>query len=48
MRPVLALKGDSLPVSAFEPGGLTKTNTAVYEKRGATFEVPIWIKDNCT
>lgn len=44
----MALKGDTLPVSAFAVGNLGETNTAVYEKRGATFEVPIWNKDNCT
>jgi len=44
----MALVADELPVSAFQPGGLTITDTCKYEKRGATFEVPIWIKDNCT
>lgn len=44
----MALKGDNLPVSAFTPGNLTETNTAVYEKRGVTFEVPILKKENCT
>jgi pyruvate-ferredoxin/flavodoxin oxidoreductase len=44
----LALKGDDLPVSAFDAGNLTITNTTQFEKRGATFEVPIWIKENCT
>jgi len=48
MKPILSLAGDDLPVSAFEPGNLTVTDTCKYEKRGATFEVPIWIKDNCT
>jgi len=44
----LALKGDDLPVSAFTAGNLTETNSAKFEKRGATFEVPIWLKENCT
>ena len=34
MRPILAQKGDSLPVSAFTPDGLFPVATTKYEKRG--------------
>lgn len=48
MHPVLALKGDDLPVSTFTAGGLFPQNTVKYEKRGVALEVPVWIKENCT
>lgn len=48
MQPVLSLRGDDLPVSALQPGGLFPQNTVQYEKRGVANEVPIWKKDNCT
>lgn len=47
MRPILAQKGDSLPVSAFEPDGLFPVATAQFEKRGVAIEVPEWIPANC-
>jgi len=46
-RPMLAQKGDALPVSAFTPDGVFPTATAQYEKRGVAILVPEWIKDNC-
>lgn len=48
MHPVVALKGDQLPVSAFEPGGAMPVGTTQYEKRGIAPEVPVWIPDKCT
>lgn len=48
MHPVTALKGDDLPVSAFEPGGFMPVGTTKYEKRGIAAEVPVWIPDKCT
>ncbi|MFP4428341.1 MAG: pyruvate:ferredoxin (flavodoxin) oxidoreductase [Desulfovermiculus sp.] len=47
MRPILSLKGDDLPVSAFEPDGTLPTGTTKYEKRGVAINVPEWIPENC-
>jgi len=47
MRPVLAQKGDDLPVSAFSKDGIMPLSTAKYEKRGVAIMVPEWISDNC-
>jgi pyruvate-ferredoxin/flavodoxin oxidoreductase len=47
MRPILAQKGDHLPVSAFSPNGLFPPATSKYEKRGVAINVSTWIKDNC-
>ncbi|MFW6055256.1 MAG: pyruvate:ferredoxin (flavodoxin) oxidoreductase, partial [Thermodesulfobacteriota bacterium] len=47
MRPILALQGDKLPVSAFEPDGTFPTGTSRYEKRGVAINVPEWIPENC-
>ena len=47
MRPILALEGDKLPVSAFEPDGTFPTGTTRYEKRGVAINVPEWIPENC-
>jgi pyruvate-ferredoxin/flavodoxin oxidoreductase len=47
MKPVLAQKGDDLPVSAFSTDGKMPVATAKYEKRGVAINVPEWIADNC-
>jgi pyruvate-ferredoxin/flavodoxin oxidoreductase len=47
VRPILAQKGDSLPVSAFDPDGLFPVATSQYEKRGVAIMVPEWIEENC-
>ncbi|RJP86603.1 MAG: pyruvate:ferredoxin (flavodoxin) oxidoreductase [Desulfobacteraceae bacterium] len=47
MRPILNQKGDSLPVSAFEPDGIFPVATSKYEKRGVAIMVPEWIAENC-
>ncbi len=47
MRPILAQKGDGLPVSAFAPDGLFPNSTSKYEKRGVAINVPEWIAGNC-
>ncbi len=47
MQPILAQKGDNLPVSAFTPDGVFPVATAKYEKRGVAISVPEWIDDNC-
>lgn len=48
IRPILAQKGDDLPVSAFTPDGVFPNATAQYEKRGVAINVPEWISENCT
>jgi len=47
MRPMLAQKGDTLPVSVFRPDGIFPVGTTKYEKRGVAINVPEWIVDNC-
>jgi pyruvate-ferredoxin/flavodoxin oxidoreductase len=47
MRPTLAQKGDSLPVSAFRMDGLFPVDTSKYEKRGVAINVPEWVMENC-
>jgi pyruvate-ferredoxin/flavodoxin oxidoreductase len=47
MRPVQALKGDELPVSAFPVDGVFPTSTARYEKRGVAVSVPEWLPEEC-
>ena len=45
--PQLAMKGNSLPVSAFEPGGVNPMGTTKYEKRGIAVNIPIWDGSKC-
>jgi pyruvate-ferredoxin/flavodoxin oxidoreductase len=47
LRPMVAQKGDTLPVSVFTPGGIFPVGTSQYEKRGVAINVPEWIIDNC-
>ncbi len=47
MRPILAQRGDKLPVSAFRPDGIFPVATSQYEKRGVAILVPTWDMDNC-
>ena len=47
MRPVLAQKGDDLPVSAFSKDGTMPVSTSRFEKRGVAIMVPEWVADNC-
>ncbi len=47
MKPILALKGNELPVSAFEPDGVFPVGTTKFEKRGVAINVPEWIPENC-
>ena len=46
-KPVLSLRGDELPVSAFAPDGSVPTGTTKYEKHGMPYLLPQWIKENC-
>ena len=47
VNPVLSLKGDELPVSAFSPDGTVPTGTTQYEKRGIAIKIPKWEAANC-
>ena len=47
MQPILAQKGDDLPVSKFSIDGIFPVGTTQYEKRGVAINVPEWIMDNC-
>jgi pyruvate-ferredoxin/flavodoxin oxidoreductase len=47
MRPMVAMQGDKLPVSAFTPAGIFPTGTTKYEKRGVAINVPEWQIDHC-
>ena len=49
MEPMLAQKGDDLPVSAFlgREDGTFPAGTAAYEKRGIAVNVPQWMPENC-
>ena len=46
-KPILGQAGDSLPVSAFDPGGRVPTATTQYEKRGIAVNVPEWQIEHC-
>jgi pyruvate-ferredoxin/flavodoxin oxidoreductase len=45
--PILALRGDDLPVSALPVDGTYPTGTTKYEKRNIADEVPVWESDLC-
>ncbi|MDR0426652.1 MAG: pyruvate:ferredoxin (flavodoxin) oxidoreductase [Clostridiales bacterium] len=47
IKPISALLGDSLPVSAFAPDGKVRTGTTKFEKRGIAVQVPKWEVANC-
>ncbi len=49
VTPVVGMKGDSLPVSAFEKyvDGTFPQGAAAYEKRGVAVTVPTWFPENC-
>ncbi len=49
MEPINAMKGDDLPVSAFNgrEDGTFPSGTAAYEKRGIAVNVPEWQPDEC-
>lgn len=46
--PLLAGRGDLLPVSAFPIDGSWPTATSQYEKRRIASEIPVWDADTCT
>jgi pyruvate-ferredoxin/flavodoxin oxidoreductase len=45
--PIMASRGDSLPVSAFPVDGTYPMGTAQWEKRNIALEVPVWEEDLC-
>ncbi|MBO4448669.1 MAG: pyruvate:ferredoxin (flavodoxin) oxidoreductase, partial [Kiritimatiellae bacterium] len=47
MKPVLAQKGDTVPVSAMSIDGSMPTGTARFEKRGVAPKVPQWDPSKC-
>ena len=47
MHPILSLKGDDLPVSAFPPDGSAPTGTSKLEKHSTATLLPQWISQNC-
>jgi pyruvate-ferredoxin/flavodoxin oxidoreductase len=44
---IIALEGDSLPVSAFPVDGTFPTGTTQWEKRNIALEIPEWVPDLC-
>lgn len=47
INPIEKMEGSKLPVSKFSVDGTVPTNTAKYLKRGISFNIPKWIKENC-
>ena len=47
IQPILQLKGNELPVSAFQADGSVFTATSQYENRGVAPSLPKWIPENC-
>ncbi len=45
--PMMALKGDQLPVSAMPVDGTYPTGTTRWEKRNIALEIPVWDPDVC-
>ena len=45
--PIIAGKGDDLPVSAFPDDGTYMTATTQYEKRNIAIDIPVWEPDIC-
>lgn len=46
-RPILALKGDEIPVSELAPDGIVPVGTTAYEKRGIAIFIPSWEQTTC-
>lgn len=47
IAPMIAGKGDELPVSAFEPDGTFPSGTMKYMKRNITNAMPVWYPEIC-
>ena len=48
VAPMLALKGDKIPVSALPADGIWPSGTSKFEKRNIADKVPEWKEDICT
>ncbi len=48
LGPMIANKGDELPVSAFPDDGTYMSGTTQYEKRNIAIDIPVWEPDVCT
>ncbi len=47
IKPIESLKGNELPVSAFNESGYVPTDTSKLLKRGIASHLPCWKKENC-
>lgn len=47
LGPIIAGRGDTLPVSAMPVDGTFPTGTAAFEKRNLAAEIPVWDPDVC-
>lgn len=47
IKPIESLKGNELPVSAFNESGYVPTDTSKFLKRGIANHLPCWKKENC-
>jgi pyruvate-ferredoxin/flavodoxin oxidoreductase len=47
IAPIIAGRGDDLPVSAFPSDGTYPTGTSVWEKRGIALHIPVWDPETC-
>ena len=47
LKPILERKGNSLPVSSFDPSGTIPTGTSKLEKRNIATKLPKWNSENC-
>ena len=47
LGPIIAGRGDELPVSAFPKDGTFPTATSQYEKRNIAVQIPDWLPDVC-
>ncbi|NLB62221.1 MAG: pyruvate:ferredoxin (flavodoxin) oxidoreductase, partial [Clostridiales bacterium] len=47
VKPILAQRGDKIPVSMMSKDGSVPTGTTKYEKRGIAVEIPEWNPDTC-
>jgi pyruvate-ferredoxin/flavodoxin oxidoreductase len=47
LGPIIAFKGDDLPVSAMPIDGTFPTNTSRWEKRNIALEIPVWEPSLC-
>ncbi len=47
MQPILSLRGNDLPTSAFKADGSVPTGTSKFDFHGVARELPVWIEENC-